>query len=183
MSFTEDQLADFQEAFLLFDNKGDGRIPVSMDYINYKDTKTKCRHLNKLTCKRTLRQVFIRVYKLEIHTFWPSFVNYCHSYLLSGSPLSPPPPSMCQCTVFNTQTVCDWEGIGGIDCWILLETIFCRSLTLCIWSDTEPTKWLNHPKQKPRRGGGLRRINTFLKQFFRWRYFALLSVSLIFIRP
>jgi Ca2+-binding EF-hand superfamily protein len=31
MSFTEDQLADFQEAFLLFDNKGDGRIPVSMD--------------------------------------------------------------------------------------------------------------------------------------------------------
>ncbi len=30
MSFTEDQLADFQEAFLLFDNKGDGRIPVSI---------------------------------------------------------------------------------------------------------------------------------------------------------
>ncbi len=30
MSFTEDQLADFQEAFLLFDNKGDGRIPVSV---------------------------------------------------------------------------------------------------------------------------------------------------------
>jgi Ca2+-binding EF-hand superfamily protein len=29
MGFTEDQLADFQEAFLLFDTKGDGRIPVS----------------------------------------------------------------------------------------------------------------------------------------------------------
>jgi hypothetical protein len=32
MGFTEDQLADFQEAFLLFDNKGDGRIPVSVLY-------------------------------------------------------------------------------------------------------------------------------------------------------
>jgi hypothetical protein len=29
-----------------------------------------------------------------------------------------------------------------------LETIFCRSLTLCL------------PKQRPRRGGGLRQINT-----------------------
>jgi hypothetical protein len=33
MSFTEDQLADFQEAFLLFDNKGDGRIPVSFLWV------------------------------------------------------------------------------------------------------------------------------------------------------
>jgi Ca2+-binding EF-hand superfamily protein len=32
MGFTEDQLADFQEAFLLFDNKGDGRIPVCVLY-------------------------------------------------------------------------------------------------------------------------------------------------------
>jgi hypothetical protein len=30
MGFTEDQLADFQEAFLLFDTKGDVRIPVSV---------------------------------------------------------------------------------------------------------------------------------------------------------
>ena len=27
-SFTEDQIADFQEAFQLFDTKGDGMIPV-----------------------------------------------------------------------------------------------------------------------------------------------------------
>ncbi len=27
-SFNEDQMAEFQEAFLLFDNHGDGRIPV-----------------------------------------------------------------------------------------------------------------------------------------------------------
>jgi hypothetical protein len=36
--------------------------------INYKDTKAKCRHLKKLTCKGTLRQVFIRVYRLEIQS-------------------------------------------------------------------------------------------------------------------
>ncbi len=36
--------------------------------INYKDTKAKCRHLTKFTCKGTLRQVFIRVYRLEIQS-------------------------------------------------------------------------------------------------------------------
>ncbi len=34
--------------------------------INYIDAKAICRHLNKFTCKGTLRQVFIRVYRLEI---------------------------------------------------------------------------------------------------------------------
>ena len=28
--FTEDQLAEFQEAFLLYDNRGDGKISVSL---------------------------------------------------------------------------------------------------------------------------------------------------------
>ncbi len=32
------------------------------------DTKAKCRHLKKITPKGTLRQVFIRVYKLEIQS-------------------------------------------------------------------------------------------------------------------
>jgi hypothetical protein len=32
------------------------------------DTKAKCRHLKKLTCKGTLRQVFRRVYRLEIQS-------------------------------------------------------------------------------------------------------------------
>ncbi len=32
------------------------------------DTKAKYRQLNKLTCKRTLRQVFIKVYRLEIQS-------------------------------------------------------------------------------------------------------------------
>jgi Ca2+-binding EF-hand superfamily protein len=29
MSFTEDQIAEFQEVFMLFDTKGDGLIPVT----------------------------------------------------------------------------------------------------------------------------------------------------------
>jgi hypothetical protein len=36
--------------------------------LNYVDTKAKCRHLKNLTCKWTLRQVFIRVYRLEIQS-------------------------------------------------------------------------------------------------------------------
>ena len=32
------------------------------ELINYIDTKAKWRHLKKMTCKETLRQVFIRVY-------------------------------------------------------------------------------------------------------------------------
>jgi hypothetical protein len=63
--------------------------------INYIDSNAKCRHLYKFTCKGTSRQVFIRVYRLEIQSvmlvFRPSFLNCCPSNLLSGSP--PPPPS------------------------------------------------------------------------------------------
>ena len=40
--------------------------------VNYIDTKAKCRHLKKLTCKGTL-QVFIRVYKLLIHSVMLAF--------------------------------------------------------------------------------------------------------------
>jgi len=36
--------------------------------INYIDTKAKCRHLIRLTCKGTLRQVLIRVNRLEIQS-------------------------------------------------------------------------------------------------------------------
>ncbi len=36
--------------------------------INYTDIKAKCRHLIKVTCKGALRQVFLRVYRLEIQS-------------------------------------------------------------------------------------------------------------------
>ncbi len=61
--------------------------------INYIDSKVKCRHLKILTCKWTLRQVFIRVIKRDTvsrQSYWyfrPSFVNIC-----PPSPL----PSLCE---------------------------------------------------------------------------------------
>jgi hypothetical protein len=39
--------------------------PVQHGLINKIDTKAKYRHLKKLTCKVTLRQVFMKVYRLE----------------------------------------------------------------------------------------------------------------------
>ncbi len=79
------------------------------------------------------------------------------------------------------QTVCGCEWGGG-GCCVLLETIFCRSLTLPIWPDSEPTKLLDHPKQISE--GGLRQKDTCRKvrlqiSFFRWQYFALVSIQLI----
>jgi hypothetical protein len=42
---------------------------LAMDLIIiYIDTKAKSRHLKKLTCKGTLQQVLIRVYRLEIQS-------------------------------------------------------------------------------------------------------------------
>ncbi len=50
-----------------------------------------------------------------------------------------------------------WGGGGrGSVC---VESIY-RGYTLCIWPDSEPTKLLYHLKQKSRRGGGHRPINT-----------------------
>ncbi len=85
--------------------------------INYTDTKAKCRHLKKLPvkgpCDRRLSE-FIERYSQSCWYFWPSFVNCCHSNLLSG--WTPPPPSPYQST--EIQTVCGWEGVGGVEsCW------------------------------------------------------------------
>ncbi len=147
--------------------------------MNFKDTKAKCRHLKKLE-KGLCGRCLFRVYRLEIHSvmlvyFRSSCMNCCPSNLLSGSSLPPLIPSLCE-QVYSTQCV---RGGGG--CGVLLETIFCRILTLCIWPDSEPKKLLDHPNQEPRKEGGLRLINTFRKiplqvNFLGWRQFSLLSV-------
>ncbi len=91
--------------------------------------------------------VYNRVNRLEIQSvmlvFRPSFVNYCPSNLLSGSP--PPLPKVkVQYTVYRVQTVCGWKvGVGVLSCVHILQ--------------------LYQPKQKLRRGGGLRQINTCRK--------------------
>jgi hypothetical protein len=101
----------------------------------------------KFTCTGTLRQVFIRVHKLEIQSvmfviFGLAFVNYC-PLTFSLVPLSPHlPPFLCQSTVYMYRECVTGRGWG---CWVLLKTIFCSSFTLCIWPDSEPTKLLHQP--------------------------------------
>jgi hypothetical protein len=93
---------------------------TSHGLINYIDTKSNCHKMSlKIDWKGTLRKLFIRV--------------------LSDSTLPPPFP------VSKYRIYSVWRGGGG-GCWVLLETLFCRSLTLCIWPDSEPTKLLDHPK-------------------------------------
>jgi hypothetical protein len=38
------------------------------------EVNAKCRHLKKSTCKITLRQVFIKVYRMEIANFLRTFI-------------------------------------------------------------------------------------------------------------
>jgi hypothetical protein len=66
----------------------------------------------------------------------------------------PFPPPLPKVNVQYIQTVCGRDGVGGGGCWVVLETIFCGSLTLCFWPDSEPRKLLYHPKQKQKEGKG-----------------------------
>ncbi len=121
----------------------------------------------KLPVNGTLRKVFIRVYRLEIANFLRTFnhVGIFDPALWSVlSPVAPLPFSLAQLSPLP----CVKKYLVRIQCVIVgggrgmgLETIFCRSFTLCIWPDSEPTKLLENPK--PRRGGGLRQINTCRK--------------------
>ncbi len=94
--------------------------------------------------------------------------------------------------------IIDWRDSQSCLCFRPSFVNYCPSNVLsdspppppppfCNWLDSEPTKLPDHPKQKSRRGGGLKQINTCRKgplqvDCFRWRHFALLSISLIFLR-
>jgi hypothetical protein len=59
--------------------------------------------------------------------------------------------------------MCDmWQARGGVGC-IGDHIQYCRSFTLCMGTDSESTKLPDHPEKKPRRGGGLRKINNCRK--------------------
>ncbi len=72
---------------------GKGPFHFTRGLINCIDTKAKCCHLKKLTCKETLRQVFIRVSRLEIQSVMSVFFNqFCELLPLKPSLwfISPP---------------------------------------------------------------------------------------------
>ncbi len=127
---------------------GDG---VDHGLINYKDTKAKCRHLKNWPVKGLHGRCFlefidtvshVRIFDSALWTIALAPLTFSLVYL-------PTFPLACVKVQFK-QTVSGWG------CWVLFETIFCRSLTLCVCPDPEPTKLLDHPKQKTRRGGGAR---------------------------
>ncbi len=125
--------------------------------INYKYTRAKCRHLKKFTCKGTLRQVFIRVYRLEIQSVMLVFSTQLwekvrgtivHIVPLTFSLVHLPhfPPSLCQSTVC-ADSVGLGEGGGVESCWRPF-TIFCRSLKICIWPDSGLQNCYTTPNRK-----------------------------------
>ncbi len=81
---------------VIFDD-GRARVPCAQSalryhgLINYLDSKAKCRHLKELTCKGTLRQVLIRVYRLEWQSVIPALWTV-GPIPFSLVQLSPPPP-------------------------------------------------------------------------------------------
>jgi hypothetical protein len=91
----------------------------------------------KFTCKRTLRQVFIKAYRLQIQSVM----------LVFGSPHPPFPPSLRQRTVW----VAVWSGGGGGYCRI--GTIYCRSLTLCNLTRFRTYNIARPPPQKKNQEG------------------------------
>jgi hypothetical protein len=112
----------------------------------------------KMTCKGTLRQMFIDWrYSQSNWYFRPSF-NCCPSNLLwFNSPPPPPPFSLCQSTVYRDS---GWERAGVLS--PVGDHILQEFNTLYL-PDSEPTKLLDHPKQKSWRGGCLRQINICRK--------------------
>ncbi len=110
--------------------------------IRYIDTKAKWRHLIKLTCKGTLRQVFIRVYRLEIQS-----VMFVFSTQLCE--LWPPTPFPVWISILYTRIQCVRGGRYGVLGFRQINT--CRKVLLQV-------------------------------NFFRWRHYALPSMSLIFPR-
>jgi hypothetical protein len=89
-----------------------------------------------LTCKGTLRLVFIRVYRPDIQSVMLVFfstqicelLQCCTSNLLSGSILtSPPLPCVYKYIVYMYSVQCVWGGGGSMG---LRQISTCRKVTL-----------------------------------------------------
>ncbi len=79
-------------------------LDLNHGLINYKDTEAKCRHLKKLTCKGTLRQVFISLWTGDtvghVSIFDPALRTVA-PLIFSLVQLSPLPPFPLQVNFFR----------------------------------------------------------------------------------
>jgi hypothetical protein len=102
-------------------------IRTSHGLINYVDITAKFRHLKKLTCKGTLRQVFIRVYRMEVEPVMLLFsTQLCE--LLSVSTL--PSPFFPCVNKYTTYTYTVFRGGGGYEILDLTQINACRRVPL-----------------------------------------------------
>ncbi len=67
---------------------------------------------------------------------------------------------------------CDYKymyNVGGGErgCWVVSETIYCRTFTLWMGPDSVSTKLIDHPKKNAWGWGGLRKINSRRKILFK----------------
>ncbi len=95
--------------------------------------------------------------------FRPSFVNYCPSNLLSGSPPHPSPPSQSQSTEHTESVWLKGGREGGVELCRRPYSAGAHSLL----TRFRTYKLLYHPEQKPRREWGFRQINTCRKVLYR----------------
>jgi hypothetical protein len=122
----------------------------------------------KLTCKATLRQVFPRVYRLEIKSVMLVFSTQLYDLLpLSSSLWLPLPPFPVSKYSIIRQCVA-----GRVWVFSCVEDHILQKFNTLYLTRFKTSKLLDHPKQKPRRVGGLRQINTcrkvpLLVNFFR----------------
>ncbi len=125
------------------------------ELINYIDTKIKWCHLKTLTGKRTLRQAFIRVYRLEqwdtvshVGIFDPALWTVVALPFSLVQLISFLLPCVHKDSILYTRIPCVRGGYGVLG---LRQINTCRKIPLQV-------------------------------NFFRWLHFALPSMSLIFLR-
>jgi hypothetical protein len=91
-------------------------LGIAHRLINYKDTKAKCRHLKKLTFKGTLPEVFIKVYRVVIHSVMLVFsTQLCELLPLDPSHwfTSPPPFPKPKYSIYRQYEGVVWWGCSA----------------------------------------------------------------------
>jgi hypothetical protein len=140
--------------------------------IYYNDTKTKCR---LYWC---LIEFIDWRYSQSCRYFRPSFANCWPSNILSGSPPTPLPPSQSQNKVYRDGVCLGGGGGGGVE-------LSWRPYSAGIWHSVSDQiqnlqNCYTNPKQKPRRGEGLKQIYTCRKVPLQVNFFLITTFGIDF---
>jgi hypothetical protein len=132
-------------------------------------TKAKYHHLNQLTCKGTLRQVVIGVYRLEIHSVM-LVLRTVAPLTFSLVQLSTPLPCVIKYTVLYKRIQCvRGVGVGMGYFW----SPYSAGVNNLYLTRFRTYKIAAPPQTKPRRGGGIIQINTYRKVPLQINFFRL----------